>query len=233
MKRRWKRKNRFLLVCGILMMVCAGCTNENSADKTETSPLASEAAAEVIAETKDEEKTENKKELEKQAIETAILRKAAGKNFVSSEEQAFLDDLERYSEAQGETEAEVQMMSEYASHIAVDAEVLDGETAKIQMKVPYLAEILEDAIASMSEDEKRSENATELVKEKVTEILASGEFEWMEAEVAVSYTMNELGVPEFGESKEYLDTLYGGLLSRTERIMNRGNANTTETEVAK
>ena len=213
MKRQfWKAAMTAFIIC-LLVTLCTGCKNDSSIKEDQPIPEPETLPTE-------------------QALLNAVINRVSDSSYVPEAEQEFMAEYHAYFNENTGADPSELLMDTYASYSEIQVKLLDNNTALVHMDVPDLSEILMNAISSLSDGERTAGNASELIQTAAQEILASGEFSRKASDVTVSYTLSENGTPKIVESQEYLDALYGGILSTTTTLFSQAQAEIENMEVA-
>lgn len=207
MRKRLRKVAALLVSLCVLLIICVGCkdTSQSESSKATSAP---DSSSTPVVETLSTE----------QVLESEMIKRVSASGHVPEEEREFMEEYYSYFGEVKVADPLELLMDTYASCSEVQVELLDDNTALVHVDVPNLPEILKSAISSLSEGEKSAGNASELIQMAAQKILASGEFERKTTDVTVSYTLSADGAAEIVESPEYLDALYGGLLTSAEEL---------------
>ena len=200
------RKKIILVFLCVLLFLCAACKNTIKKEK-DPSP--------------------------EQKLESLITERVSPSASLSQEEKDFLQEYNTFFGETEEKDPQQTLMDGFSACSKIKVASLDNNKAMVHFDVPDLPGILKTAIASLTPEQQSEENVSELIQKTAYNILASGRFERRIADVEVEYTMSAEGEMQIVESKEYLDALYGGLLSAAEQAFAHLQQKTDGEEVSK
>ena len=168
-----------------------------------------------------------------QKLENLITERVSPSASLSQEEKDFLQEYNTFFGETEEKDPQQTLMDGFSACSKIKVASLDNNKAMVHFDVPDLPGILKTAIASLTPEQQKAENVSMLVQKAAYSILESGKFERKSADVEVEYTMSAEGEMQIVESKEYLDALYGGLLSAAEQAFAQLQQKTDGAEVSK
>lgn len=207
-----------LIFC-ILVICCTSCKKPVDNQVESSIPTPGSSSSPGVVPTPITPESSSISEIEvlspEQVMENKIIGRVSGFGYVSKSEQEFLEDYNAFFSEEETSEPSELLMDTYASCSKVQVELLNDDTALVHIDVPNLPKILKSAISSLSDGERSAGNVSCLIQTAAREILLSGDFERKTSDVTVSCTLSEDGTFEIVESFEYLDALYGGILTST------------------
>ena len=138
-----------------------------------------------------------------------VIAQVSGSEYIPAEEQDFWEDYQAYFDEDLPADPTEELLRAYAAQCYFRIELLDGETAQISVDVPDLAGILSRAFELV----ETLDGDINPVRDEMVRILESGDFARKSSTITVSYSLSEDSTPMIAQNEEYLDAIYGGLVS--------------------